>query len=488
MKLLNFLKKQLPDGKLALCVALPYTKELFFDCIKRNSDFIDSIQLKYKTSDDELLWIHYKQTAEEIQSTIDELRSRNVFVTDLTSIEDFASAFNDYENVVVIAHRHRNLFSLDFMGNTVAVDDVVAAIPQDFKGIIDFSSCYSEEFMLRAKCRAPEANIISAGTLSDVSLRLFLYRNVAKHMANNPKVCYLEALRHITEMILREAQASAGRKNTFLGGDVGDNSINSMVNASAFAPAQAQKGDFFFVQVYFYKHNECDIVSALAQNADSEAEQKSRANMLLKLESGDKIDVEMRVMGLPEVAASKSIIWQDNYTKVTFGVEVPTGFDKSRMMVEVLVSVNGAMLGELSFVVDIVSSPDLNEIAGVTSKSFKKMFISYSHKDAEKVKKLPDACDIAGIKVFFDRDYLKPGDIFPLEIENFINTADIFVLCWSKNAAESEYVNKEIALALQRAYPNKPLEEALRFCPYNLEPKAEIPSNLSNYHFGEFPL
>ncbi len=93
-----------------------------------------------------------------------------------------------------------------------------------------------------------------------------------------------------------------------------------------------------------------------------------------------------------------------------------------------------------------------------------------------------------GVDYFFDRDYLKAGDIFPLEIEKYINSADLFILCWSENAANSDYVQKERNQALDRAYPKvKPYEKApLSICPLSIEPRAEIPEDMKSiYNFEQ---
>lgn len=88
---------------------------------------------------------------------------------------------------------------------------------------------------------------------------------------------------------------------------------------------------------------------------------------------------------------------------------------------------------------------------------------------------------------FFDRHYLKAGDIFPQKIQDYISKADLFILCWSENASKSEYVEKERTQALERAYPKvQPADQAeLSIYPINIEPHAELPSDMKGYyHFG----
>ena len=60
-----------------------------------------------------------------------------------------------------------------------------------------------------------------------------------------------------------------------------------------------------------------------------------------------------------------------------------------------------------------------------------------------------------GIEVFLDKHRLKSGYIYSEEIFNFIRTANTFVFCWSENAAQSEYVQKERKAALELAYASK---------------------------------
>ena len=105
-----------------------------------------------------------------------------------------------------------------------------------------------------------------------------------------------------------------------------------------------------------------------------------------------------------------------------------------------------------------------------------------------RVKSFHEGLKLAGIEHFFDRTYLKTGDVFPQVIQDYINSADLFVLFWSENAAESEYVRIERTLALQRAFPQvKPQQSAkLSIYPMSIEPRAELPVDMrDNYHFGE---
>ena len=101
---------------------------------------------------------------------------------------------------------------------------------------------------------------------------------------------------------------------------------------------------------------------------------------------------------------------------------------------------------------------------------------------------LGGSTEMKSVPHFFDRKYLKAGDVFPQVIQDYINSADLFIFCWSENASKSEYVQKERLQALARAFPQvQPEREAkLRIYPMSIEPRAELPSDMrDNYHFGE---
>ena len=85
------------------------------------------------------------------------------------------------------------------------------------------------------------------------------------------------------------------------------------------------------------------------------------------------------------------------------------------------------------------------------------------------------------------RHYLKAGYVYPLKIKEYINSADLFILCWSKNAAESDYVQLERQQALTLAFPQKDMEQAtLSIHPISIEPHADYPSDMKEvYNFEE---
>lgn len=260
------------------------------------------------------------------------------------------------------------------------------------------------------------------------------------------------------------------------------------VYTSVFAPAEIAPKQHLMVQVYLHLPEETEKVKSLASEADKNAERRGYEPLEMPLKKGDNVEIELNVNGDSLLYnCRKSVIWQGSFVKRAFDFVVPADINVYELSNSVNIYVNGAIAGELIFLTSIVDSPrQLN--TNVYARQTKKLFISYSHKDialAEKIAKIHEAL---GIDVFFDKHHLKAGYIYSEEISRFIQNADTFVLCWSENAAKSDYVEKERQEALALAYPqSKPRERArLRIHPYNIEPHAIPPADMiEHYHFEE---
>lgn len=239
---------------------------------------------------------------------------------------------------------------------------------------------------------------------------------------------------------------------------------------------------------YLHLYEETERVKALARESDEDAERRDYIPLQCKLKKGGKVDVLLNIYGETLLMSDKkSVIWQGAFTKCSFDYFVPKGIDVDELSCVALLTVNNIPVGEMRFITKIVESPrKLNP--EIIAHKYNKVFISYSHQDESKVKFLHEGLAMGGVPHFFDRSYLKPGDIFPKVIQDYINSADLFVLCWSENASKSEYVDKERKQALERAFPQvKPQQEAkLSIYPMSIEPRAELPSDMKEYyHFGE---
>ena len=260
------------------------------------------------------------------------------------------------------------------------------------------------------------------------------------------------------------------------------------VYSSIFASTEVKRKSHMLVQVYLHLYEETEKVNALAQESDKDTERRDYIPLQCKLKKGDKVDVLLNIYGETLLMTDKkSVVWQGSFTKCSFDFFVPKDIDMDELSCVAMLAVNDVPIGEMRFITKIVNSPrQLNP--EIIAHKYSKVFISYSHQDESKVKFLHEGLELGSVPHFFDRKYLKVGDVFPKVIQEYINSADLFILCWSENASKSEYVQKERLQALERAYPQVQPEQAakLRIYPMSIEPRAELPSDMKNYyHFGE---
>ena len=266
--------------------------------------------------------------------------------------------------------------------------------------------------------------------------------------------------------------------------------VKQDVVASTFSPSQVRKNSNLLVSVFLHTRAEVEDIKRLAREIHKDAERRGYKPLACQLKEGDRVDVSLNIYGGNKLLLSqaKSITWQGVHDSCTFRYFITEDFPMDEICCEVNLSLNNVPIGEMLFNVKIGEVEDTTP-AEFGSREYNKIFISYSHDDVAKVKYIANAYRLEGKEYFFDRHYLKSGDVYPEEIKNFINTSDLFILCWSANASKSEYVRKELSQALNLAYPKiQPREKArLTIRPISIDPRADPPDEMKDiYNFEEF--
>lgn len=260
------------------------------------------------------------------------------------------------------------------------------------------------------------------------------------------------------------------------------------VYSSIFAPSEIKRNDYMMVQVFLYKEGEERYVASKANEVDPDAERKNYTPLLVELKKGDKVKISLQVSNkdIQVEDSVQEITWQGRITDCQFAMYISNEFNASTLLATVVLSVNGAPVGRMMFKTKVVGNPRKLHTE-IVSRSFHKIFISYSHKDESRVKYLAEAYKAQGVDYFFDRHYLKAGDVYPLKIQQYIDSADLFILCWSKNAAESDYVTLERNRAMSHAYPQVTMDKAsITIHPISIKPRAAFPQDMDSiYNFEE---
>ena len=259
------------------------------------------------------------------------------------------------------------------------------------------------------------------------------------------------------------------------------------VYSSVFALSEAKLESNMIIQVYLHIAEMTEKVIHMAAEADHNASRRDYIPLQMRLKYGDLVDIELSLYGNVKVYHDKkTVTWQGDFTKCSFNYQIPADLDAQELSCVVNIIVNGALIGDMRFITRIVNTPR-NLYSKIIPRTFSKIFISYSHKDLQRAIDFAYAFRTQGVRYFFDRHTLGIGDVFNEKIIEYIDSADLFILFWSKNAAESDYVKKEMQRALQHAYPQLSLTEAtLKICPFSIEPRAELPAEMRDiYNFEE---
>ncbi len=254
------------------------------------------------------------------------------------------------------------------------------------------------------------------------------------------------------------------------------------ISTCLYAPSEVIPNKSFIIRVYMYLPNEQDVIDSKIKEIDPTAVKKEYKPLDIPVKNGDKLSVQLDLSdGVECKNTSKTVTWRGHYTDCSFIAKL---IDANQDSIEgtAYVLVNDVPAGEMLFTIDVVETKPRELYTRVESHRFSKIFISYAHQDESQVRGIAEGCKMLGKDYFFDRHSLQAGDIFKDKILDYINDADLFVLCWSKNAAESEWVQIEREHALRLIREGK---SSLSIYPLCLRPEAPLPIDMSGkYNFG----
>lgn len=254
------------------------------------------------------------------------------------------------------------------------------------------------------------------------------------------------------------------------------------INASAYAPAVVVPHKHFLVRVFLHKPEEASTIDQTVRDVDKTAVKKANKPLDIPIKKGDNITVQLSMSGDTRIDEPiQNVVWRSRYVECDFACEV-YGENVNSIIGKAIIIVNTIPAGDLKFTIEVAEQISATVYTPIESRRYSKIFISYSHADEAQVRGFAECCRALGTDYFFDRHTLRAGDMFKDKILDYINNADLFVLCWSKNAAESEWVQIEREHALSLIRDGK---ARLSIYPLSLKPEAPLPLDMSDkYNFG----
>lgn len=256
-------------------------------------------------------------------------------------------------------------------------------------------------------------------------------------------------------------------------------------DATAFAPGKLRRGTPELVRIVVHQPKDLNEVIKAARKLDPRTESAPQGMPVGDVAIGAKIGVSLEVRGGACEGAVQRRTWLGEPIDFSFAVEADANVKQVVMLARVFI--NDAQIGVLAFTRKVSGPAKKPHNPGDRArlKRHKRVFLSYSAKDREVVSAIATAYQMAGVEHFWDRASLKSGEEWHPRLRREIDRADLFHLCWSKSAAQSEWVAKEAEHALTRRRKNSGKPE-ITVQMLDGPPWAPHPPSLDAINFDDF--
>lgn len=256
-------------------------------------------------------------------------------------------------------------------------------------------------------------------------------------------------------------------------------------DATAFAPKKLRRGTPELVRIVVHQPKDLNAVIKAAKKLDPRTDAAPQGMPLGDVALGAAIGVSLEVRGAACDGAIQRRSWQGEPIDFNFSAEADEGVKQVVFLARVFI--NDAQIGVLAFTRNVTGPNKKPHDPGdrVRLKRHKRVFLSYSSKDRETVAAIATAYASAGVEHFWDRASLKSGEEWHPRLRREIDRADLFHVCWSKNAAQSEWVKKETEHAITRRRRNSGKPD-ITVQMLDGPPWAPHPPELNSINFDDF--
>ena len=269
---------------------------------------------------------------------------------------------------------------------------------------------------------------------------------------------------------------------------------SDQVDASVFAPPSVARGDVARVQVFLSKREQRDQARAIAQEQDPSAGRRAGKPLSVGLPRGAEVEVALVALdALGREAfdidgARETLVWDGEPVSVDFFIEARAGAVMRHHRLAAILLRDGRPVGELRFTLQATeaeeqATPPALDLADADPEPYRNMFFSYAREDLDAVRLVARSYRLLEQDFFWDVDSLEPGTDWEAELKRRIDEADVFILFWSQAAHDSEWVKREVEMALaNEAATGKP-----RFMPFPIDgPPPVTPwESIASRHIGD---
>lgn len=267
------------------------------------------------------------------------------------------SRANEYDVVIVVAHLDDRSNELVLSNRTIPLEEFVRALPKDFSGTLDFSSCNSSLVYDNIKKQCPNCTVKAANEEVGLNLRLSVYPSFIKRILKKHKKSYDQ----IYDEELKKAEFFYNRVHSSRATSIQRSQKLGKGKSAVFAPIQVAKSKPFQIIVRFQQDEEAETMSFKSLFLDSSHHvQINTASVPVK--PGDLISAQLKLISkekelihVKDEINSFELEWHGGMCKKAFQVLVDPIFSESFFIGGLTVSINGAGIGECVFLTSIAA-------------------------------------------------------------------------------------------------------------------------------------
>lgn len=247
------------------------------------------------------------------------------------------------------------------------------------------------------------------------------------------------------------------------------------------APMVIKPGKYFTAKIMMFREDDPDRADREARLIDDKVRMAS--SDVIDAEQGQEFTLRLQSPDLPTLDEVRTLRWNGRYAARDFQILLPVDYDREQLRLLGRVYSDMTPLTDISLILE-VCDPAPQEVI-CEKLRLRTAFISYASKDRAEVVKRIQGMQAArqDMDIFIDVESLRRGEEYEPRLYQEIRDRDLFYLFWSRNAAASDWVEKELTYALSHK-PETQIE------PISLEPPdiCPPPEKLKHRHFRDWTL
>ncbi len=223
------------------------------------------------------------------------------------------------------------------------------------------------------------------------------------------------------------------------GGEVEPRGRMDTVEFGASYPQGVQLGVPFVVDAWVFPQELRETALRRAVEPDAAARRTAGAAAGRR---GSRLTVTLDLAPWEVEPRSQNILWNGTIANVSFTVLPTGGLPGGKTVGTCSFFINGLRIGQASFE-PALTPVTLDERHVAQGVAVRNAFASYASQDQRRVLARVRGMEKLGVKVFMGPRNRKANDPYPLYLLKHIDDSDVLYLFWSRDAEESEWVERE---------------------------------------------